>query len=415
MNMYWLYINSYTFIWNNESKGIVYNAKNYKYFHFTLSEILESLIHQLNCIENMYCIVLSENDINHLNVKKFIEKLVHIQSGLLLNTSEYSQKPVSFYPQVKIMKRENENLTTVLNKFLTSVLIYINGKCKLDCKGCLKIFKQTRYCTKSNYELSVGDLKIVLDQLKKFNLKQINFSGGNIFEHSEFDEFMNLLNDYSFESVLYIHYEIVINNLSLLINKLKRKIFRLTILVNSSIHLEIVKILNDCLSQFEVNWIFVFSETIEFHKIKGMIKFNRLKSIQLTPFFNSENLSFFKENVFLTKNDILNNKLRKQDVFINQVLNRIDFGKLYILSNKEVFTNLNLPSIGYIYEPIYNLILKELNSSNSWLKTRANVVPCKSCIYKYLCPPISNYEHVLGKNNLCNIRNYNSILNLKLC
>ena len=31
------------------------------------------------------------------------------------------------------------------------------------------------------------------------------------------------------------------------------------------------------------------------------------------------------------------------------------------------------------------------------------VYPCKSCLYNFLCPPISNYENVLRKTNLCNI------------
>ena len=50
------------------------------------------------------------------------------------------------------------------------------------------------------------------------------------------------------------------------------------------------------------------------------------------------------------------------------------------------------------------LVYKELTELETWLKVRSKETPCKQCINKDLCPSISNYELVIGKNNLCNIQ-----------
>lgn len=39
----------------------------------------------------------------------------------------------------------------------------------------------------------------------------------------------------------------------------------------------------------------------------------------------------------------------------------------------------------------------------NWRKTRLQLSPCDKCIYCFICPPPSNYEIVVGKNNLCNL------------
>jgi pseudo-rSAM protein len=409
MEKCWLYINSYTFIWINGRIGIVYNSKNYKQFLFTLFGVVQHIVDQLLNVENMYCITLTEKEINHPQVKRFIDRLIIIQSGLLLSTTDYYRKPISFYPQVKIMKSANSTsgfngeVMKAANKYLTNVSIFINGMCKLNCKDCNINFKQMRFCTKSRYELSLQDIKSVLDQLQNFYLKQINILGGNISEHSDFFEFVKLLSNYSFDYTLYIHYLNLEKYIFSILDSAKQNIFSLSILVDSPMNIEMVKSINSSLVKHNVNWIFAISEFKEFNEISALTKSHRLKNVQIKPIFNQENLDFFKESIFLNKEDILRSKLNKQDIFGNQVLNKFKFGRLYYLPNKEVYSDLNLPPIGSLNDPIVDLIMKELLTENSWRETRASVTPCNNCIYKYLCPPISNYEYAIGKFNLCTV------------
>lgn len=38
-----------------------------------------------------------------------------------------------------------------------------------------------------------------------------------------------------------------------------------------------------------------------------------------------------------------------------------------------------------------------------WFRVRNQVQPCRTCVYEVLCPPLSNYEYALHRNNLCHI------------
>ena len=63
----------------------------------------------------------------------------------------------------------------------------------------------------------------------------------------------------------------------------------------------------------------------------------------------------------------------------------------------------NEKRIGNIDQRIHEVLLKELHNGKGWFKVRKHLTPCKGCIYNQICPPISNYEYALSRNNLCGI------------
>ena len=74
------------------------------------------------------------------------------------------------------------------------------------------------------------------------------------------------------------------------------------------------------------------------------------------------------------------------------------------MSDGNIYSNLNEKAIGNIKNmDLSKAIYKEISVGKGWWKTRANVVPCKNCLYKFICPPISNYEYAIGRYNLCKI------------
>lgn len=52
--------------------------------------------------------------------------------------------------------------------------------------------------------------------------------------------------------------------------------------------------------------------------------------------------------------------------------------------------------------PLLELITNELEQNTAWRKIR-NEKPCNECLYQYLCPPVSNYEMIFNKQNLCTL------------
>ncbi len=89
---------------------------------------------------------------------------------------------------------------------------------------------------------------------------------------------------------------------------------------------------------------------------------------------------------------------------MREAINSIYFGKLTVLADGRVYADLNAPSLGKLgRDSIYDILFKEMSGGSSWRRLRKNVMPCKGCHYEKLCPPLSNYQKVMGKNNLCHI------------
>lgn len=122
------------------------------------------------------------------------------------------------------------------------------------------------------------------------------------------------------------------------------------------------------------------------------------------PYYNGKNIDFFEENVFVNEEDI---RGIKEDLFTlvtKKISNPSFFGKLKINTDGRIFTNFNSSAIGNIKESNIKKIIFDLleDENSSWRVNKIVVDPCRNCIYNILCPPISNYESVLGRNNLCN-------------
>ena len=131
----------------------------------------------------------------------------------------------------------------------------------------------------------------------------------------------------------------------------------------------------------------------------------QIENYQLNPVYTGDNIRFFEENVFLTKEDILSTSMTIKDFFSRQTMNIYDFGKINIMPNGDAFANLNHPALGNIYtDSMYEIVHKEIEEGLSWLRIR-NQSPCNSCVYQWLCPPPSDFEIAIGRPNLCHVNN----------
>ena len=119
------------------------------------------------------------------------------------------------------------------------------------------------------------------------------------------------------------------------------------------------------------------------------------------------NIDFLKENVFLNKADILKMKVTKQDYDANNTLNKYFFGKLVIKNNKIYNRETKGKLITKLDEnkELKEIVFDALINSNKWFLIRDRVKPCKTCVFKYICPPISDYEIKASRYNFCNIIN----------
>ncbi len=76
---------------------------------------------------------------------------------------------------------------------------------------------------------------------------------------------------------------------------------------------------------------------------------------------------------------------------------------LHLLPHGEIKANMNTRTIGNIKEDeLVDIIQKELIQNTAWRKIRDSH-PCNECIYQFICASPSNYEEIIGRNNLCHI------------
>lgn len=61
----------------------------------------------------------------------------------------------------------------------------------------------------------------------------------------------------------------------------------------------------------------------------------------LLPFYKEKNLLFFNKNIFLTMTDILEAKPEISNIYARQSINSNYYGRLIIMSNGDIFANLN--------------------------------------------------------------------------
>ncbi|MCP4152978.1 MAG: hypothetical protein GY757_34920 [bacterium] len=115
---------------------------------------------------------------------------------------------------------------------------------------------------------------------------------------------------------------------------------------------------------------------------------------------NIQSVGIFAYN----KTMIRETRPEREELLAKQVINPNYFGKIVVSSKGDIYANVNPPPIGKLgKETLYNVVYKELYSGRSWRRLRTQVKPCRNCIYEGLCPPLSNYETVLKRNNMCTV------------
>jgi pseudo-rSAM protein len=253
-------------------------------------------------------------------------------------------------------------------------------------------------------DYAIDKLVSILDKMDKIGIGLVNFLGGNVFKYKYINELVASLDNYTFKKRFYIHYDhIDISVVPILHNMIANGCLMTVILNAESIPDELNPLYSNC-----GIWTFILITDSEqsFLKSSNFIKKNLTLEVQLQPFFNGYNIDFFKKYVFMTSEDLTDVPVSKTTIFRRQVLNENFFGKLYILTNGDVYSNMNHEPIGNVFEndlSINEIVFNEMHDGKNWFKIRNEGV-CRDCCNKYLCPSLSNYEFVFNKLNLCNIK-----------
>ena len=149
---------------------------------------------------------------------------------------------------------------------------------------------------------------------------------------------------------------------------------------------------------------FAIQNDDDFTRCQQIISQDHIENYALHPYYNHKNLQFFKDAVFFAKDDVLDAGPNQRDIFTRMAINPLNYGKVTVCSNGHIYANVNTPRLGKLgKDSLHDIVYKEITAGKSWRRTRKHVTPCKSCTFEFLCPPLSNYEYAIGRNNLCHI------------
>lgn len=333
--------------------------------------------------KNYGVILLSDERLQNKSIKDFIRELRMKYMGDIIDVTLSKGKPIQLLPffnfldtdKFEIYKRHNFSLNrNVLNK-LFEISIYVDNS--------INIKKLIPFLESVPEKLSINII-------------------GNIEEVTKYKELLSFLNIHDSPKNMVISYMCVIPLQPVFDNNFSYSI-EVSFPVDSRLLYNSMQILHNQALPFE--YIFSVSSLSDCQQANQLIEKFQIEKYQLRPIYTGDNIHFFKENVFISKEDILSTHISIRDIFANQILNTNDFGKVNIMPNGDVFANLNHPSLGNIYKnSIYDLIRKEILEGKSWLRIR-NQDPCNECVYQWLCPSPSDYEIAINSPNLCHVKN----------
>lgn len=400
-NFYWVGILSQVYYSKKKNEIFLYNTitgDSVKSNELQCIDLLESMHKR----ENLGVVLLKEET---PIIKTFITECILKGIFIKYEYNANALKPIHLMPilnlQNDVKRGEYSFSGNLIMENLLDVYLYLNGKCSLFCDNCNNYFKQTLFCTKNNEgELEKQLLVNLIEQLPLNSLRNLCLMGGDIFYYSHLDFLIKILTEKEIKCVFVEHY-LNINHT----NYFRLSKSMLEILVTSPIKEEWFSENISLITNKNIKYKFIVSSQVDYEEIEKIITKYNLENYLLSPFYNQNNELFFIDNVYIEESDILLKEENKQrHIFAHQKLNTNNFGRIYIYPNGDVKSNVLMRTIGNIKEDtLSKIVRKEIIENTSWRLIRDNK-PCNDCLYQYLCPSPSNYELIIGKNNLCHIK-----------
>lgn len=416
MLKYWFYLNESVYVDIKGGNVLLYNTVNGDYMNVALKEVV-SLIMEVNNPDNLGSVLIEEEMLSDKRIKTAIDEIRNEKMGGLLKCSLQSMdKPVFLRPLLNINKDVDKLLDKKgaesylkkdISKYLLNMNIYLNGSCGRDCVSCKNYHLQFNCCTKFDglkEDMPFDKLYKIFEQVENFPFREVNFLGGNIYLY----KYLNLMDKIKTKKEMrfYIYYK-----------NYRRHEFIDTKHIDLMIDFPVnQKLLVSAISKLDMSKVtlhFIVTDEAEVEEVNQYTNSYGAMDYVMHPFFTTQNCSFFKENVFISEDDLQSCKLTMREIFRNQKINANFFGNFYILPDGSVKANMNTRTLANIDDTgIMDIIYREWIENTAWRAIR-NFTPCNDCLFQFICPPISNYEYSLGCKSLCHVKNESNKMSFK--
>lgn len=406
--VYWLYIASYVYCCIKKGQALLYNTQTGDCIETDRRDVI-ALLQLLYAKKNLGAIRCDEKMLQHSSLREFIAEFCKKGMGDLVDTALVPEKPVQMMPILnlqqdleKLKKQEDRSIGEDVLRYLLELNVYLYTGCGQQCSHCDKYLHQNLCCsTFSDKKIDILDKSVfqnLLAQIRYGTVGKLNLLGGNLLEYPYYEELPELLANFRGHTHIWNHYTAFAGYKTF--SAVFLQDITVTFPIKENLWKHCITLLKDKQAQFH----FYITNIEEYKKTKSLTEEYKIRNYSIHPVYTEENDDFFKESVFMDRDDIFQKKIPFRHIFARQKLNTHFFGSLTVLANGEVYSNINNPSLGNVAnETMFDIINKEMTINTSWRKIR-DLEPCTDCLYQYLCPSPSNYEAVMNRMNLCHIK-----------
>ena len=413
----WLFLEPYVHLLRRNDTLFLYNSINKETLEFTTSPAVYALAGQLENPENGCVSPVSANQLKDRDILNFINRLRETFMGDLLDPTWSEGKPVNIFPEV-IVKHSLEKKKHVKahlipdldpRNYIQELTLFVITDTVKKLAPFSDAFLQFSFpaCRTSNQEvMKINLADSIMHEINNYTPSLIHISGSNIFSYPDLEGLIKLMAVSPFQK----KYHLISKNWEAdSVNRiLAQKNTSLALYITFPTHPDTIasnlRTLRDSKFLKKLEFNFVIRDADELQRSQEIIQILDLENIYFKPYFTGENLEFFRENIFVSREEILAAQPDQQQVLSRLSVNETDFGKFSITPDGAVYANLNDPELGNASKYTFTqLIEREIDSGVSWGRTRKKVIPCKDCIYHFLCPPISSYEIFMKRFNFCDV------------
>lgn len=398
----WICLSEKSFVDFIDNKSVfMYNTERFSMMHTDNFDFLQ-LVHKLQEPENLGSLEYLE--VNNELVFEALEK------GLLY-LEKSAVKPLIFLPILNLQRDldKGDSIESQLlimgnkTRFVTGVNVCVNFPFNLSDKAYNSARIQAvsqAFVSTTNIDkvrsLSYEELEVIFTSLLVTNVKNVDvFINLDSMQNNQINRILSLFKKYPY--CFRVHS---------FIDRVDFQIIKALSFSNENI---VLNLYFDSYTSQEslVNLDAIITANLRNVSIRKFVydKEDMLyeSKIRLIPILTKENISFFKQYVYLSFQDILSIHPTMKEIMRNTKLNHNFFGVLDILPNGDILPHGSNICIGNISNKnfIIDAVINEFTNNRSWRLTR-NLVGCRTCKFRYICPPISTVETSSNQFKICN-------------
>jgi pseudo-rSAM protein len=413
---YWLVLEPYVHVITRNMHTLFYNSLSKTALEYHNEPQITRIAEQLSESSNGYVIRLLRKELLDTTVAGFIDKLRETFMGDLIGLDRSAAKPVNFPPKVMLLNPVHPKIPEAgkleqaldINNYLREIIIYLNTGSPAATAPYTEAFKQfifPQIPSEPPTSLAPETLFHLLDESVNYNLAMLHITGVDLSSYPDLEPLIARLGKIPFKKKFHLPADTSYDLIRRLSSLPKVAFaFYFTNSFSKRNPAGNLKTLFQNYPKADVEYNFLITDLTGFQEAAEIISGSDLQHAYFKPVFTGSNRDFFRDNVFLSKEDILASEPDQLQVFSRQTINEHDFGKLTVLPTGEVYANVNDPMLGKLPgHSLYTLVEHELTAGTSWKRNRSEVAPCKDCIYQFLCPPVSSYEIFMTRYNFCHI------------